>query len=98
MFRKIHDAFQPIYDPSDNFDVAPVKKVPVAVREDGPAAFGQQVKISPGSYYKRPHSSWVYNDSSYDRYEWITLVGSEVLVLLEDGSRILYEGYDIDGE
>ena len=97
MFRNIHDAFKPIYDPSDNFDVTPVKTVYVAVREDGPDAFGQKVKIPPKSYYKRSQGCWQYNEDPHDRYEWITLVGSKILVLTEDGSYIRYEGRDIDG-
>lgn len=98
MFRTIHGAFEPIYDPSDNFNVSPVKTVDVAVREDGPDAFGQKVKIPPKSYYRRSHGSWQYNNSAQDHYEWITLVGSKILVLTEGGSYICYEGCDIDGE
>lgn len=97
MFRNIHDAFKPIYDPSDSFDVTPVKTVSVAVREEGPDAFGQKVKIPPKSYYKCSRGCWQYNEDPYDRYEWITMVGSKVLVLTEDGSYIRYEGCDIDG-
>ena len=97
MFRNIHDAFKYIYDPSDNFDVTPVKMVSVAVREDGPDAFGQKVKIPPQSYYRRSHGSWQYNDSAQNHYEWITLVGSKILVLTEGGNYIRYEGCDIDG-
>lgn len=97
MFRNIHDSFKPIYDPSDNFDVTPVKTVYVAVREDGPDAFGQKVKIPLKSYYKRSHGCWLYNEGPHEQYEWITLVGSKILVLTEDGSYIRYEGRDIDG-
>ena len=96
MFRKIHDAFQPIYDPTDDSGVSPVKIVEVSVREDGPEAFGQTVPIPPGSYYRRAHCDWIHNDDPHDRYEWITLVGSWVLVLTEDGSYIRYVGRDID--
>ena len=96
MIQNIHDAFEPIYDPSDNFDVDTVETIYVAVREEGPDAFGQKVPIPPKCYYKRSHGCWQRNDDPYDRYEWITMVGSKVLVLTENG-YILYEGCDIDG-
>lgn len=94
MLQNHHDAF----DPSDEFDASEVKTVAIAVREDGPDAFGQKVKIPPKSYYRRPHTSWLYNDSAHDHYEWITLVGSKLFVLTKDGCCIQYEGCDIDGE
>ena len=96
MFQKIHDAFEPIYDPSDNFDVDTVETIYIAVREEGPDAFGQKVMIPLKCYYKRSHGDWQYNDDPHNRYEWITMVGSKVLVLTKDG-YILYEGCDIDG-
>ena len=96
MFQNIHDAFEPIYDPSDNFDVDTVETIYIAVREEGPDAFGQKVPIPPKCYYKRSRGCWQYNDNPQDRYEWITMVGSQVLVLTENG-YILYEGCDIDG-
>lgn len=96
MFKKIHDAFEPIYDHSSS-DIKPkYTEKPVYIREDGPDAWGDKVMIPPGAFFCRPPNELEQNTNPYPIWEWITTDGSQVLVMtLNDSGEeeyVLYTG------
>lgn len=96
MFKKIHDAFEPIYDRSSTSTKAKFIEEPVYVREDGPDAWGAKIMVPPGAFFCRPPDELEQNTNPYPIGLWITMDGSQVLVMTVNDSGeeeyVLYTG------
>jgi len=96
MFKKIHDAFEPVYDRSADDSKVSFTERPVYVREDDPGAWGETITIPAGAFYRIPPDDWQQNTNPYPVTACISMEGSRVYVetVNDAGEReqILYIG------
>ena len=67
---------------------------PVFIRDDGPDAWGYQVKIPAGSYYRRGNwEQWQQAPQEHNEYLWLTVHGSVVDVITPHGILVDWTRY-----
>lgn len=82
MFRKIHNAFEPIYDCgcSECVDNRNVIIREIGIRDSGPDAWGYSVKIPEGFQYRIDGGDLQINKNTKPIYIGLS-VGQEILVV-----------------